>query len=110
MNKSPSDELDKGMGTKSTDVTTIGASEMTCKREPNTEEIALMGASKKPEETGACRDKEENSVTLATTTINYKERKISEDISEIERAQLVTAHTKGELQSHKHLIQYLLYF
>lgn len=111
MNKSTSNELDKGMGPTSSNVTTIGASEMTCKREPNnTKEKALMGVSKKSEETGACREKEDNSVTLTTSTNNSKERKKSEDTAETERAQLVTAHTKGELQSHKHLIQYLLYF
>jgi len=65
------------------------------------EEMTLMGVRKMSEEVGECREKEDNSVILPATTINSKEKKISEDSSKIETAQLVTTtHIKGELESH----------
>ncbi|CAL4889106.1 unnamed protein product [Urochloa decumbens] len=93
INKSPLNKMDKEMGPESNNATRIGASEMECKMEMNMKEIALTGVSKKSEEIGACREQEENSVTLAATTIN-SEKKISEDSRKTERAQLVTAHAK----------------
>jgi uncharacterized FlaG/YvyC family protein len=80
------------------------------KRELNTEEIAPMGAtSKESEEVEASTEKEDNGATLSATT-NSKEKKISENSSKTERAQSVTAHTKGELKSQMQSIMCPLYF
>jgi hypothetical protein len=78
------------MSPESSNAARIGASEMECKMELKMEEMTLMGVRKMSEEVGACREKEDNSVILPATTINFKEKKISEDSSKIEIAQLVT--------------------
>ncbi|CAO2045100.1 unnamed protein product [Urochloa humidicola] len=56
------------------------------------EEISLMGVSKKSEEVGACREKEETGVTLAVTTIN-SEKKTAEDSSKTDRAKVKDSTT-----------------
>ncbi|RLN08735.1 hypothetical protein C2845_PM11G01300 [Panicum miliaceum] len=94
INKSSLNKLDKGMGPESSNATRNWVSEMECKRELNIEEMTLTGVRKMSEEVGTCKEKEDNSVTLAAITINSKEKKISEDSSKTETAQLVPTHMK----------------
>jgi hypothetical protein len=79
INKSPSNKLDKGMEQLSSNATMmIRASEMEHERELNVE-------------VGACREEEENSVTLPATAISINsEKKISEGSSETVGRTLVT--------------------
>jgi hypothetical protein len=84
--------VDKGMGQESSNSVRIESSEMEGNRELNMEEIGLMGINKKSEEDGECREKEENSVSLAATKIS-SEKKISEGSSELERTQFKKSTT-----------------